>query len=192
MTATGAGHLRDGRLTLDSRSWLELVGAFLLLSVLFALLCIDLVSTIAEDPGFSVGTLVSGGAIGAGIALGLTVLLLLRWQQDGGRVRQRLGRQAWQERRLPDDETARRLAIADLRRRERADSGGIASLLLASFWVFIGVLQIMGSGTPLHAIAWLLLIAVPGAITIRSVLDRRRLPQLRALLEQANSAKTTE
>jgi hypothetical protein len=183
---TRPSQLGRSRTVLDGRSRLELGACFLLCSALFSLLGIDFAHTLTDDPGYSTHTVQLGALVGIGVGLVLTALTYWAWRRGPGRAAQRLGRRAWRNERLPPDEPERTLALDDLGRRSRVAGVGLPPLVMTGLWVLIGALQIAGSHPWFHSVTWGVYTAVFVGIGIRGALDRRRLPQLHALLESTS------
>ncbi|RIX27551.1 hypothetical protein [Amnibacterium setariae] len=169
---------------IDRRGWLELAVGFPLVTAPFALLLIDLMRSIGDERGYTARTVLVAVAIGAGIALALMLLTLWTWRRGPGRPAQRLGRHAWREERLPSVEPDRTLALRDLERRRRVLSTGLSPVLIGGLWLFVGVVQLATSDSVLHTVAWVLLSGAFLGQAVSGLLDRRRLPQLDALLEE--------
>ncbi|RIX27549.1 hypothetical protein [Amnibacterium setariae] len=55
--------------------------------------------------------------------------------------------------------------------------------VIGGIWLFVGVVQLATSRSVLHTVAWVLLTGAFLGQAVSGVLDRRRLPQLEALLE---------
>lgn len=176
----------DAQGLLDRRSRRELAVLFVLTSSLFGLFGIDVVQSATEDRGFGLRTLLLGAAAGVVIGLGLTALTRREWGRGAGRVGQRLGRRAWRDRRLPSTDPERALVLADLRRRQRTLSGGIPPFITAAVWLIIGAIQVDAARTWFHTVVWVIYAGVFATIAVISAVDRRHLPELRALLDEAN------
>lgn len=186
MTELGSPPARKprGGAALDRRGWVELAITFLVTAVLFSLLSIDLVQSLLDDPGYRSRTILLGVGIGAAIALGLAALQHWGWRRAPGRPAQRLGRRAWRDGRLPPTDPERALVLADLQRRQQVLTTGIPPIVLAGVWAVVGALQLLKFDSWLHTIGWVLLTGLFVTVGVHGALDRRRLPQLRGLLEQ--------
>ena len=161
----------------------ELLGLFVYLGTAAGFVWARFVGAIRDERTISTTSLLICAGLGVIAGLAAVVGAAWSWRRRGGRSFLRLCDRAIRGGELPESLALRIRILRELERREDVLDKQTPAVVSGGLWTILAVLQISTDHSTSNTVLWVLIWGFFAANSVSNLLDRRRRPELRRVID---------